>query len=482
MENIRIEALYDNIKNYSVEDINKIKRAYEIANYYHDGQFRKSGEPYITHPINVAYKVSQMKLDADAICAALLHDTVEDTKCSLEELKEVFNDDVAILVDGVTKINNNNENDSSATLRKIITSCQKDIRIILIKLCDRLHNMQTLEFKSQEKQKKIALETVEIYTPLAYYLGAYRIKHELEDLSLKYLEPSLYNKYKYMRDNIIRDSSSTLIEMSYNMNKILDNKKMNHSTKMRIKNIYGIYRKMELKHQKLEEIHDLLNLKIMLNNDDDCYLVLKDVHKTYHPFNSKFKDYICNPKTNMYQSLHTTVFAPDDRLVQVQIKTFDMDKIATFGLAAYWDQKQGAREKMQEEFNSKFQFINSLKEIDKSFSNNEEFVSQVKEELFSKKIYVFTTSGEVCELPEGSNAIDFAYALNYKIGNQIERALVNGQDYPIDKPLEDGSIVQILTNYKSFPQEDWLNKVHTTKARRKNKEYNEIKNLIRNIN
>ncbi len=481
MENVSIDALFDNIKKYDKKDIELIKKAYNVADFYHEGQFRKSGEPYITHPINVAYKVSQMKLDCNAICAALLHDVVEDTKCSLDEIKNEFNDDIALLVDGVTKINNEKDA-SSATLRKIINSCQRDIRIILIKLCDRLHNMQTLEFKSVEKQRKIALETIEIYAPLAYYLGAYRIKHELEDLSLKYLEPLYYNKYKYIMEEMVKESSSTLINMVYNINSILDKKNVIHSTKMRVKNIYGIYRKMELKGQKLNEIHDLLSIRVMLEDEDHCYLTLKDIHKLYHPFNSKFKDYICNPKTNLYQSIHTTVFAPDDRLVQVQLKTFDMDTIASFGIAAYWDQNVGLREKMQEEFNNKFQFVKSLKEINSSFSNNDEFVLQVKEELFAKKIYVYSTSGEVYELPENSNAIDFAYALDYKIGNQIEKAIVNGIEYPIDKALSNGDIIQIITNYRSFPQDNWLNSVQTTKARRRIKEYNQIKDLMKSMN
>lgn len=352
MEKITFEKFINLIKKYNddEEDINQIKKAYDYAKDLHEGQFRQSGEPYIIHPLNVAYILAEMHADTDTICAGLLHDTLEDTNITKGEIIEEFNVNVASLVDGVTKISKMNfsskQDQNLANTRKIITGITEDVRIIIIKLADRLHNMRTLEYKSEFKQKENSMETMEIFVPLAYYIGAYRIKSELEDISLQYLYPEKYKKIEDIKSKIELDSSSCLQEMLQTIKEILNNKDIPNEIKVRTKNIYGIYKRMEEGH-KLSDIHDLLSLKIMVDEVSNCYQTLGIIHSQYHPINDKFKDYIYNPKTNMYRSLHTTVFGPEDRLVQTQIRTFDMDKVASFGLTAYWDISKGnARDTM----------------------------------------------------------------------------------------------------------------------------------------
>ena len=356
---------------------------------------RQSGEQYITHPLNVAYILAEMHADRDTLCAALLHDTLEDTSATKKDIADLFNKDVANLVDGVTKLNKMNfsskQEQNLANTRKIITGITEDVRIIIIKLADRLHNMRTLSFKSEFKQKENALETLEIFVPLAYYIGAYRIKSELEDLSLRYLKPDIYKSIEEKKKLVEDSSSQYLKEMLFKIKSFLDNKNIPNEIKLRTKNIYGIYKRIS-EGQKLSDIHDLFAIKIMVDEVENCYRTLYYIHNYYHPINDKFKDYICNPKTNMYRSLHTTVFGPNDSLVQTQIRTFDMDKIASFGLSTYWDIEKGkARDIMQEDLKEKYQFFKSLTEINAMFGDNQEFISQIKKELFSDKIYVYTS-------------------------------------------------------------------------------------------
>ena len=399
MENDILQDLIDKLNEYNSEEVGVIKKAYEYAKKLHDGQYRQSGEPYINHPLNVAYILADMHADRDTICAGLLHDVLEDTEITKEDIAHDFNQNVANLVDGVTKLSKMNfsskQDQNLANTRKIITGITEDVRIIIIKLADRLHNMRTLQFKSEFKQKENALETMEIFVPLAYYIGAYRIKSELEDLSLRYLKPDMYKKIEERKLKIEEDSNSCLQEMLLKIQAMLNDKNIPNEIKVRTKNIYGIYKRLS-EGQKLADIHDLLALKIMVDEVANCYFVLGMIHEEYHPINNKFKDYICNPKTNMYRSLHTTVFGPDDRLVQTQIRTFAMDKVASFGLTAYWDVEKGnARDVMQEDLKSKFQFFKSLAEINSMFGDNQQFVNQVKCELFSDKVYVYTTRGDI---------------------------------------------------------------------------------------
>lgn len=478
MNEITLKDLLENVKLYDNAGLKLVEKAYCYASDLHEGQFRQSGEPYISHPLNVAYILSEMHADTDTICAGLLHDTLEDTEITKEAIAEDFNKDIANLVDGVTKISKLNfstKNDQNmANTRKIITGLTTDVRIIIIKLADRLHNMRTLQFKSEFKQKENSMETMDIFVPLAYYIGAYRIKSELEDLSLKYLYPDKYKKIESIKLKIEDDSKNCLQEMLFKINDILSNKNIPNEIKVRTKNIYGIYKQLN-DGRKISDIHDLLSLKIMVDDIANCYQTLGLIHQEYHPINDKFKDYICNPKTNMYRSLHTTVFGPEDRLIQTQIRTFDMDKVASFGLSAYWDVEKGnARDVMQEELKNKYQFFKSLVEINKVFADNQEFVWQVKSELFSDKIYVYTTRGEIIELPRGSTPIDFAYKIHSDIGNTMVSAIVNDKIVEPDYILQNKDRVRIITDIMSYgPREEWIDKVQTTKAKRKIKEFKE---------
>ena len=477
MNNITLQDLLDKLREYNPCEVEIVKRAFDYADNLHAGQMRQSGEPYISHPLNVAYILADMHADRDTICAGLLHDTLEDTNITKEDIAHDFNQNIANLVDGVTKLSKMNfsskQDQNYANTRKIITGITEDVRIIIIKLADRLHNMRTSQFKSEFKQKENALETMEIFVPLAYYIGAYRIKSELEDLSLKYLKPDMYRKIEERKLKLEESSAECLKEMLYTIETALNDENIPSVIKIRIKNIYGIYKRLNDGH-KLSDIHDLLALKIMVDSVANCYYSLGIIHKEYHPINDKFKDYICNPKTNMYQSLHSTVFGPDDRLVQTQIRTFNMDKVASFGLTAYWDEQKGeARDVMQHDLKQKFQFFKSLTEINAMFGDNQQFVNQVKSELFADKVYIYTTKGDIIELPKGATPIDFAYKINIDIGNTMVGAFVNDEAVPIDYILKNKDRVRIITDELSYgPRENWIDKAQTSFARRQIKEFN----------
>ena len=477
MNNITLQDLLNKLNEYNPSEVEIVKRAYDYADNLHAGQMRQSGEPYITHPLNVAYILADMHADRDTICAGLLHDTLEDTNITKEDIAHDFNQNIANLVDGVTKLSKMNfsskQDQNYANTRKIITGITEDVRIIIIKLADRLHNMRTLQFKTEFKQKENALETMEIFVPLAYYIGAYRIKSELEDLSLKYLKADMYRKIEERKLKLEESSADCLKEMLYIIQTSLNDENIPSVIKIRIKNIYGIYKRLNDGH-KLSDIHDLLALKIMVDSVANCYYSLGIIHKEYHPINDKFKDYICNPKTNMYQSLHSTVFGPDDRLVQTQIRTFNMDKVASFGLTAYWDEQKGkARDAMQYDLKQKFQFFKSLTEINAMFGDNQQFVNQIKSELFADKVYVYTTRGDIMELPKGATPIDFAYKISTDIGNTMVGAFVNDEAVPIDYILKNKDRVRIITDELSYgPRENWIDKAQTSFARRQIKEFN----------
>ena len=476
MNNINLNEFMEKLTEYPQLEREEISKAYQYASSLHEGQYRQSGEAYISHPLNVAYILADMHADKDTICAGLLHDTLEDTKITKEDIISDFNEDIANLVDGVTKLSKMNfsskKEQNLANTRKIITGLTEDVRIIIIKLADRLHNMRTLQYKSEFKQKENALETMEIFVPLAYYIGAYRIKSELEDLSLRYLKPEMYKRIEEKKIKIEEDSNACLQEMLLKIETILAKKEIPNEIKIRTKNIYGIYKRLSQGH-KLSDIHDLFALKIMVDEVENCYRTLGLVHQEYHPINDKFKDYICNPKTNMYKSLHTTVFGLEDRLVQTQIRTFNMDKIASFGLTAYWELEQkNARRIMQNDLKDKYQFFKSLVEINTMFGDNQEFVRQVKMELFQDRIYVYTPKGEIIELPKGATPIDFAYKVHTNLGNTMVGAFVNEEYVPIDCPLSNKDRVKIITDELSFgPREDWIKKAQTTYARRIIKEF-----------
>ena len=476
MENITLEKLLDEVRKYNPTEVDIIKKAYDYAKTLHEGQYRQSGESYIIHPLNVAYILAEMHADKDTVCAGLLHDTIEDTKITKEDIAHDFNQEIANLVDGVTKLAKMNfstkEEQNSANTRKIITGITSDVRIIIIKLADRLHNMRTIEYKSEFKRKENSIETMEIFVPLAYSIVAYRIQSELEDLSFKQIRTDKYKEIEEIKDRLEEKDNSILEEMLYKIKCLLNDKNIPNEIKVRTKNIYGIYKRLS-EGNKLSDIHDLLALKVMVDNIANCYLTLGLVHTLYHPINRKFKDYICNPKTNMYSSLHTTVFGPEERLVQTQIRTFDMDKIASFGLTAYWDIEKGnARNVMQEELKEKFQFFTALTEINSMYRDNETFVSQVKNELFSDKVYVYTTKGDVIELPKGSTPIDFAYRIHTDIGNTMVGALVNDKSVSNDYVLKSNDRVKIITDPLSFGSRDgWEDLAYTAHAKKKIREF-----------
>lgn len=476
MNSLTVDDLLSKVAEYNIEGLEMVKKAYYYAEELHKGQKRQSGEDYITHPLNVAYTLAEMYADTDTLCAALLHDTLEDTKITKEQIAIDFNNDVANLVDGVTKISRMNfatkQEQNLANTRKIITSITNDVRIIIIKLADRLHNMRTLQFKSEFKQKENAKETLLLYVPLADRLGMHIIKSELEDLSLKYYNSDAYQRVRDIRMKIDEDTKQCRKEMLQTINKVLTNANIPHELKIRTKNIYGIYKRLE-QGQKLSDIHDLLALKILVDNVAKCYPTLGLVHDKYFPMNNRFKDYIANPKTNLYSSLHTTVFGADGRLVQIQIRTFEKEKIASYGLTAFWNINKGnARNIMQENLKNKYQFFESLVEIDQNCTDNQEFVKRIQQELLSQRVYVYTNKGEIMELPSGSTAIDLAYKIHTDIGNKMVGATVNDKLVECGHTLHNKDRVKIITDEQSLgPNIGWLDIVKTTKAKRQIKAY-----------
>ena len=459
MNRPNFEMLIELVNEYDDVEKEKIKNAFQYAKNAHQGQKRQSGEDYIIHPLMVACILARMHADSNTICAGLLHDTLEDTKTTKEELISLFNEDITNLVDGVTKFTlvsfNSQEEINCANTRKIITSITSDPRIIIIKLADRLHNMRTLDFKNNEKQLKIAKETMNIFVPLASYIGAYHIKTELEDLSFKFLNPDKYHEILEKKFYFEEQVQENIFEMQLKIHNFLNDKNVPNTMKIRTKNIYGIYKKMQ-KGYTIYEMHDLIALKIVTKEIDDCYKTLGLVHSIYHPINFKFKDYIASPKTNMYQSLHTSIFGPFNRLIQCQIRTFEMDKIASFGLTAYFDiNKDEARRIMQEDLKNKYQFFSSLLEINSVFADNQEFVNQIKNELFSDKVYIYGIDGNIVELPKGSTIIDYAFNLDSDIGNTMVGAIVNDEYKDVGYILKNNDRVRIISDDLSFgPREE----------------------------
>jgi len=485
INNLTLEDLIIKVNEYNPGEEKILRKAYQYADKLHQGQYRKSGEPYIIHPLQVAYILANLHADRDTLVAALLHDTVEDTGVTKEDISENFNNEIAKIVDGVTKLTkmnfDNKEDLNFANNRKVLTGLIEDTRIIIVKLADRLHNMRTLEFQKPHKQKEKAEETMEIYVPLAHYLGMYDIKNELEDLSLKYLKPDIYKALEDKKISLESDISPIIQEMLFKISCILSDEKVSYQIKTKTKNIYSIYKSLnpniryqDIKNLQLSDVHDLHALKVILNEVNECYQALGWIHKSYHPMEGKIKDYICNPKTNLYQSIHTTVFGPKEKLVQIQIRTFEMECLAERGLTHFWDINKGEGwAKMQEYLNQHSQFLKSLIEIEKmSGNNNKDFMEQIEEELsFEKKINVYTTNGDIIELPLGATPIDFAYKIHSEIGNKMVAVMVNDKMVPIDYILTNNDRVKILTDNKSTgPQVEWLDLAKTKTARKRIKE------------
>ena len=459
------------------DELETIKKAYEFALDKHFGQFRMSGEPYIAHPLNVALILTEIKADFETLSAALLHDVVEDCDVNIKTIEKQFGPNISLLVDGVTKISKLKLGASSDITinnqRKILVGLSEDVRVIIIKLADRLNNMQTLFVHTPEKQKKIARETLDILTPIAGRLGINTIKQELEEFSLRYLKPEEYydiveklNATKTQRDL----SVSNMIE---NVSELLNKHGIKHKIKGRSKSIYSIYKKLE-KGKRFSDIYDLLALRIYVSTESDCYQVLGIIHSKFRPKPKRFKDYIAMPKTNMYQSLHTTVFGIDGQLFEIQIRTYDMDRVAEYGIASHWSYKEKGSVKavMQNEMEQKLQFFRTIMDLKNAEDNPEIFVNSVKEEVFQNTIYVFTPLGDVIELPNGSTPIDFAYKVHTNVGNRTTGAIVNSHIVPLDYKLRSEDIVKIITSNTSHgPSREWLNFVQTTQARNKIRNY-----------
>ena len=475
-EIITIDLLKKQVNTYMKKDWPIILKAYEYALSFHNGQKRESGDDYIIHPLAVAYSLSLMHADTNTIAAGLLHDVIEDTKATYEDIKREFGNEVAYLVDGVTKLthlNFNSKDEFMATnIRRIIVSIREDARIVIIKLVDRLHNMRTIEYKKKERQKEIALQTLEIYVPLAYYIGAYKIKSELENYSFMYLKPDVYGDLSKKLNNIYNSNKKMLHKMMIDTKRKLNTEGIKCSLELKYKDIYSVYKKM-LHNSTVDNIHDLLSIVVTVKTKKDCYMSLMYIHEMYVPLNFKFKDFIVKPKTNMYQALHTTVFGPGDRLVQFQIRTKEMERIATYGLTSYWfKNRKLAKVDMQKDLEKNFQFFKSIEELDSNIADNIEFVKLIKRELFSDNVYVRTTRGEIIELPNNSTPIDFAYKIHSDIGNTMIAAVVNDEIVPFDYKLQNNDRVRIITDRSvNVDRKPWLDIVITTHAKKKLNEY-----------
>lgn len=482
--NLTFEELREKLITYITDenDLDMIRKAYMLAFEKHFGVKRKSGEDYIIHPLNVAYILTEIYADAKTIQAALLHDVVEDTDVTIEEIEEMFGSEVALLVNGVTKINRLNfQGDNEAMIanhRKILVGLTEDVRVIIIKLADRLHNMRTIWALPEKKQKQKAKETLDILTPIAHRLGIGSIKSELEDLSLRYYKPDTYfdiveklNKSKAERDQLV-------IEMKQSVSSLLNEHEIKHEIKGRSKSIYSIYKKLD-KGKKFSDIFDLLALRVFVDTEAECYQALGIIHSKYRPIPKRFKDYVAMPKTNMYQSLHTTVFGEGGQLYEIQIRTYEMDKVAELGIASHWSYKENGsnvKANMKNTMEQKLQFFRNIMDLKQEETNDADFVKSVSEEVLKENVYVFTPKGDVIELPSGSTPIDFAYRVHSGVGDKMVGAIVNNNIVPLDYVLKDNDIIKINTNKNSIgPSREWINMAYTSSAKNKIKAfYNKI--------
>ncbi len=465
---IRIQDILDKLQAYHSEsDVDLVRKAYIYAAAAHAGQTRLSGEPYFSHPLAVAYTLADMRMDGPTVAAGLLHDTVEDTKATIEEIDEQFGEEVADIVDGVTKISmlsfDSKEEQQAENIRKMILAMNEDMRVLFVKLADRLHNMSTLEFQKPEKQRRIAQETMDIYAPLANRLGLHRVKLELEDLSFRYIQPDAYNQIVDWLERHRADDTQYIDSVIKTLQDIMDKNGIKAVVKGRIKHIYSIYRKMNSLHVTLDEMHDIIAFRAIVDDLKDCYAALGLVHATWKPVPGRFKDYISMPKANMYQSLHTTVIGPRGERMEVQIRSEEMDRLAEHGLASHWLYKEGGRVKSKDV--REFTWLREMLDWQKMESNSKEFLKSLRFDLFKDEIYVFTPRGAVKELPEDATAVDFAYQIHTQVGDRCAGGKINGKLMPLSTPLKSGDTVEIITDPHRRPSRDWLKFVKTAKAR-----------------
>ena len=458
-------------KSYSEEELANVKKAYDLASNAHEGQKRLSGEPYIMHPLNVAIILSKLGMDDASVIAAILHDTVEDTKMTYNDVKSAFGETVADLVEGVTKIGKvplqTKEEQQAENIRKMLLAMSRDIRVIIIKLADRLHNMRTLMFKPEQRRREIALETIEIYAPIAHRLGIRPIKEELEDLSISYLDPVAYHEIEENLEAQSRSRNDYLADIKDRIEERIHSLVTGAQVSGRIKSVHGIYRKMYMRNKNFDEIYDIYAVRIIVESVIDCYNCLGVIHDMFKPIPGRFKDYISTPKPNMYQSLHTTVLGKEGIPFEVQIRTWDMHHTAEYGIAAHWKYKLGVNG--TQKFEERLAWIRQLLESQSDSENVEDIVSTIKSDLVPEEVFVFTPKGDVFNLPMGATVIDFAYAIHSAVGNKMVGAKVDGRIVPLDYKVKTGEIVEVLTSSAQGkgPSRDWLKIVKTSQARAK---------------
>jgi GTP pyrophosphokinase len=481
---IRINNILDKIAAYPYEsDLEIVERAYVYSARVHAGQVRLSGEPYLMHPLEVANILSDMKLDVVSVAAGLLHDVLEDTQTKPDELRELFGEEVQDLVSGVTKLSllpaASSQERQAENIRKMFLAMAKDIRVILIKLADRLHNMRTLRFHSPEKRRAIAQETMDIYAPIAARLGIFWIKNELEENAFKYLNPEEYAKIEHLVATSKLEREKYIETMREIIRRRLEEMNLKGEVLGRSKNFHSIYSKMKSQNLGFEQIYDLIAFRIILDTVSQCYEALGLIHSMWKPIDYKFKDYIGRPKPNMYQSLHTTVIGPVGERIEIQIRTWEMDRVAKAGIAAHWSYKEGRR--IDENISKTFAWIQDLVENQDTFRDAGEFLENVRIDLFPDEVYVFTPKGDIRALPKGSTPVDFAYLIHTEIGNTCIGAKVNGQMVSLPYQLQIGDIVEIVTSKNHTPSKDWLKFVKTIKARSKIRQWIKTQERERSI-
>lgn len=481
---IRINDIIDKIaENNPDADLDIIDRAYIFSARVHEGQVRLSGEPYLSHPLEVAGILADMKLDTVSIAAGLLHDVIEDTHATPDEIKNMFGPEVLHIVSGVTKLStltfNSSQTRQAESIRKMILAMADDIRVILIKLADRLHNMRTLQFHRESKRRMIAQETLDIYAPIAARLGIYWIKKELEDISFRYLYPEEYSRIESLVSEDKEGREKYIETVKDYIKKKMDEANLKCEVLGRYKNFYSIYQKMIKQNLAFEEVYDIIAFRIILDTIPQCYEALGLIHALWKPVAKKFKDYIGVPKHNMYQSLHTTVIGPFGERIEIQIRTREMDKVAKSGIAAHWSYKEGKR--IDENISKVFSWIQNLVENQANFRNPDEFLENVRIDLFPEEVYIFTPRGEIKSLVRGATPIDFAYMIHTEVGNQCTGAKVNGRMVPLKYELQTGNIVEIITTKNHHPSKDWLNFVKTVKARSRIRQWIKIQDKGRSI-
>ncbi len=466
-----LEVFIEKIRQYNPHyDLSRIVKAYNFGENAHEDQLRKSGEKYFVHPINVALILAELELDESTVIAGLLHDVIEDTKYTYEDIKKEFGEEIALLVDGVTKLGRFNyetkEERQAENLRKMFLAMAKDIRVILIKLADRLHNMRTLKYMNEKKKKEKAIETLEIYAPIAHRLGISKIKWEFEDLCLRYVDPEGYYDLVEKVAKKRREREAYINNVITELKNNLDNLDIEYEIFGRPKHFYSIYKKMVYQHKSFEEIFDLTAVRIIVDSVKDCYGVLGIAHTLWKPIPGRFKDYIAMPKPNMYQSLHTTVIGPKGEPFEIQIRTWEMHRVAEFGIAAHWKYKEGKVD--EEEFDKKLTWLSQLLEWQRDLKDPKDFMDSLKVDLFTNQVFVFTPKGDVVELPSGSTPVDFAYKIHSAVGNSCIGSKVNGRIVPLDYKLKTGNIVEVLnSNNSNGPSRDWLKFVKSTQAKNK---------------